>query len=80
MGAMLVASDVSKMETAGDSSIASGSSASDMGNNLGERGSDSSPDLYMMVSDSGRSESDSNITLAMDDTFNRLEKAYRALR
>jgi len=47
---------------------------------MGEPGSDSSPDLYMMASDSGRSESDSDVTLAVDDAFKKLEKAHRALR
>jgi len=73
-------SDVLEMHTAGDSSAASGSSSSNKENKLGEPGSDSSPNLYMMESDGRRSESSSNITLVVNHAFDKLDKAYRVLR
>jgi len=73
-------SDVSETETACDSSAADGSCSSDPENQLGEPGLDSLPNLYMLASDSRQSESNSNVTLAVDNAFERLEKAYRALR
>ncbi len=76
----LVSGDVSETETVCDSSVAAGSSSSGPDHGMGEPGSDSSSDLYMMASDSGSCESNSDVTLAVDNAFEKLEKAYRALR
>jgi len=72
--------DVSETETVCDSSVAAGSSSSGPDHGMGEPGLDLSPELYMMASDSGMSESNSDMTLAIDDAFEKLKKAYRALR
>ncbi len=53
---------MSDTETASDSSVATRKSLSGPDHSMGELGLDSSPDLYMMASDSGKSESDSDIT------------------
>jgi len=76
-----MSSDVSVAETTGDSSAASGSHSSYKLTDGSEwTGVDSSFELYWIGSDGENNDSDSDVTLAVDNTFEKLEKAYKVLK